>query len=462
MSDVAETKSDPATNAPEAQKPEETTTAANTEESKPAEEKTVTEAAVDTVKDTATKTSDSVFSMFGGGPKKEKKEEAEDAKDEPSGSSKAQQGEEEDEAPESPDVHFEPVIRLTEKVEVKTNEELEEQVFKMRAKLFRFDAESKEWKERGTGDVRLLKHKENHKTRLVMRRDKTLKVCANHYVVPDMKLKPNVGSDRSWVWSVAADVSEGEPEAQTLAIRFANSENANLFKEAFEKAQQENEKLIGQQNKDSGVEGFPLRSWSIEIYLVNEHGEQVPANVFDKVTYTLHPSFGNRAVQTFKNPPFRISEEGWGEFDLQIGLTAADKEHFLTHDLNFAQPRYESKHVITFKNPKPALLALLRESGPVPGDENGVKSKRAAGGEEGSKKKKRTEKNVDMDKLADGLQRLGEDDLLQVVQMVHDHKAPDSYTKNDVEQGEFHVDLYTLPDNLIKMLWDFTQEKGAL
>lgn len=88
-----------------------------------------------------------------------------------------------DENPENeePDVHFEPVIRLTEKVEVKTNEELEETTFKMRAKLFKFDRESREWKERGTGDVRLLKHKENGKTRLVMRRDKTLKVCANHY-----------------------------------------------------------------------------------------------------------------------------------------------------------------------------------------------------------------------------------------------------------------------------------------
>ena len=51
----------------------------------------------------------------------------------------------------------------------------------MRAKLFKFDRESREWKERGTGDVRLLKHRENKKTRLVMRRDKTLKVCANHY-----------------------------------------------------------------------------------------------------------------------------------------------------------------------------------------------------------------------------------------------------------------------------------------
>lgn len=51
----------------------------------------------------------------------------------------------------------------------------------MRAKLFKFDRDSREWKERGTGDVRLLKHRENGKTRLVMRRDKTLKVCANHY-----------------------------------------------------------------------------------------------------------------------------------------------------------------------------------------------------------------------------------------------------------------------------------------
>ena len=44
-------------------------------------------------------------------------------------------------------------------------------------------------------------------------------------VVPDMKLSPNVGSDRSWVWNAAADVSEGEPEASTLAIRFGNSES---------------------------------------------------------------------------------------------------------------------------------------------------------------------------------------------------------------------------------------------
>lgn len=202
------------------------------------------------VSEIALSTKDNLFSMFGGGSKEKKKEEPEDEEDdEPSGSSKAvadrAKGDaEHEEVEESPEVHFEPVVRLTEKVSTSTNEEMEERVFKMRAKLFRFDRDTREWKERGTGDVSLLKHRENGKTRLVMRRDRTLKVCANHYVVPDMRLSPNIGSDRSWVWNAAADVSEGEPEAQTLAIRFANSENAELFKQAFIKAQQENEAIF--------------------------------------------------------------------------------------------------------------------------------------------------------------------------------------------------------------------------
>ena len=44
-------------------------------------------------------------------------------------------------------------------------------------------------------------------------------------VIPEMKLSPNVGSDRSWVWNAAADVSEGEAEAVTFAIRFANADS---------------------------------------------------------------------------------------------------------------------------------------------------------------------------------------------------------------------------------------------
>lgn len=49
-----------------------------------------------------------------------------------------------------------------------------------KAKLYRFDKEGNQWKERGVGTVKLLKHKKTGKVRLVMRQNKTLKICANH------------------------------------------------------------------------------------------------------------------------------------------------------------------------------------------------------------------------------------------------------------------------------------------
>ena len=77
-----------------------------------------------------------------------------------------------------------------------------------------------------------------------------------------MRLQPNIGSDRSWVWKVAADYSEQPPTSETLAIRFANSESescdplvswhidissfyidAGLFKSAFEEGQKVNVSL---------------------------------------------------------------------------------------------------------------------------------------------------------------------------------------------------------------------------
>ena len=72
-------------------------------------------------------------------------------------------------------------MKLEQLNEIKTFEEDEETLFKMRAKLFRFDKVVNEWKERGTGDAKFLKHKQSGKIRLLMRRDKTHKICANHY-----------------------------------------------------------------------------------------------------------------------------------------------------------------------------------------------------------------------------------------------------------------------------------------
>ncbi|XP_040912885.1 RANBP2-like and GRIP domain-containing protein 5/6 isoform X2 [Toxotes jaculatrix] len=132
--------------------------------------------------------------------------------------------------------HFEPIVPLPDKVDVKTGEEEEEEMFCNRAKLYRFDTETKEWKERGIGNVKILKHSTKGKVRLLMRREQVLKICANHYITADMLLKPNAGSDKSWVWN-AIDYADEEPKPEQLAIRFKTVDEAALFKAKFEEAQ---------------------------------------------------------------------------------------------------------------------------------------------------------------------------------------------------------------------------------
>lgn len=121
------------------------------------------------------------------------------------------------------------------------------------------------------------------------------------------------------------------------------------------------------------------------------------------------------------------------------------------HDLNFQSPRYEVVQSVTFKNPSQALLSILRETGPVPNDDDSKAANKSRKTND-LKKKKAT---YDFEKMADGLTKLNEEDLLHVIQMIHDHGTDDTYTKNDIENGEFTVDLFTLPDSLAKMIWDF-------
>uniref|UniRef100_A0A671LBQ2 Ran-specific GTPase-activating protein n=1 Tax=Sinocyclocheilus anshuiensis TaxID=1608454 RepID=A0A671LBQ2_9TELE len=153
------------------------------------------------------------------------------------------------------DPHFEPIVSLPEQ-DIKTLEEDEEELFKMRAKLYRFASENDppEWKERGTGDVKLLRHSEKGSIRLLMRRDRTLKICANHNIMPLMELKPNAGSDRAWVWNTHADFADEKPKPELLAIRFLNAENAQKFKMKFDECKEEVRKsLEGSMNSANKV-----------------------------------------------------------------------------------------------------------------------------------------------------------------------------------------------------------------
>ncbi|XP_071799079.1 uncharacterized protein [Asterias amurensis] len=139
--------------------------------------------------------------------------------------------------PKSPE-DGDPFIELPECMEVRTGEEGEEVRFSHRAKLFRYNKESTQWKERGIGDIKVLSNPDTKKYRIVMRREQVLKVCANHFVTPDLKLQSMAGSTKSLAW-MAMDASEDEVHMEQLAVRFRTEKLAQQFKEAVEAAQED-------------------------------------------------------------------------------------------------------------------------------------------------------------------------------------------------------------------------------
>lgn len=62
-----------------------------------------------------------------------------------------------------------------------------------------------------------------------MRRDKTLKVCANHFITPWMELKPKAGSEKAFVYKVFADFADEKPKSECLAIKFGTIESKDFF-----------------------------------------------------------------------------------------------------------------------------------------------------------------------------------------------------------------------------------------
>ncbi|KAL0185110.1 hypothetical protein M9458_020806, partial [Cirrhinus mrigala] len=130
---------------------------------------------------------------------------------------------------------YKPVVPLPDLVEISTGEENEQEVFSHRAKLYRYDKELQQWKERGVGELKILQNNESRRARLVMRREQVLKLCVNHWITPNMKLEPMKATEKAWTWS-ALDFADGDGSAETLAVRFRLQETADAFKKSFEEA----------------------------------------------------------------------------------------------------------------------------------------------------------------------------------------------------------------------------------
>ncbi|URD77379.1 ran-binding protein 1 [Musa troglodytarum] len=168
-----------------------------------------------------------------------------------------------------------PIVTLSE-VAVTTGEEEEDALLDLKAKLYRFDKEGNQWKERGTGSVKLLKHRETGKVRLVMRQAKTLKICANHLVIPSIKIQEHAGNDRSCVWH-ALDFADGELKEEMFCIRFVSVENCKKFMETVESITETLGKSEEKESEDASAAAGLLGKLSVAESKTEKASEEAPA-----------------------------------------------------------------------------------------------------------------------------------------------------------------------------------------
>lgn len=172
----------------------------------------------------------------------------------PAAASADNDGDDAEAAQEECKADFTPLIPLPDEVAAFTGEEEEATLYEIKAKLYRYDTEKSEWKERGLGVMKILEHKKTLKTRLLMRREKTLKICCNQVVQRHVEMKEHPANDKSWVWT-AADFSDGESKTELLCIRFGSSEKASAFKEAYQAAQAKLPRMDDQDEDEDAEEG---------------------------------------------------------------------------------------------------------------------------------------------------------------------------------------------------------------
>jgi|TARA_B100000287_G_scaffold22433_1_gene22072 Ran-binding protein 1 len=137
--------------------------------------------------------------------------------------------------------------------ERKTGEEDEDVMFEAKVKAYRFT--DGEWRERGLGPIKLLEHKDSKKIRVLMRRDKTLKICANFYVQQESKVSEHAASEKACVFTTV-DCSDGDerPELYNMCIKFGSAEKREAFTAAFEDAQKKMAALPAEEGEAEAAE----------------------------------------------------------------------------------------------------------------------------------------------------------------------------------------------------------------
>ncbi|KAJ1997111.1 transcription factor TFIIF complex subunit Tfg3, partial [Coemansia thaxteri] len=107
-----------------------------------------------------------------------------------------------------------------------------------------------------------------------------------------------------------------------------------------------------------------LRNWSCS--LLDGRPKATHAHLLPyvkKVEFVLHETFDDQH-RVVSHPPYKIQEEGWGEFDLLIivHFVNCPEPYKIVHDLSFHDGEsYQKNYDFTVPNPSAGFLALFNK-----------------------------------------------------------------------------------------------------
>lgn len=101
-------------------------------------------------------------------------------------------------------------------------------IMECRAKLFRFNPEEKEWKERGVGEIRLLQSlRDPEKCRVTMWRDGNGLLACNFRLFPSIRISNFQNNPKALCWTCFDNCLE-EPQWETFTCKFATEEKVSM------------------------------------------------------------------------------------------------------------------------------------------------------------------------------------------------------------------------------------------
>ncbi|CCH45930.1 E3 SUMO-protein ligase [Wickerhamomyces ciferrii] len=135
---------------------------------------------------------------------------------------------------EEPTTNFKPVVQLTEKIEDKTGEEDEDVTYTKRSKLSIYQPGNKEnpYESKGLGELKVLKHKETSKSRILVRSDGANRVLLNAAISKDFKYD-TIGNGNT----VRIPIVTAEGKIETYIARVKTPEDGKNLLNALQDAQ---------------------------------------------------------------------------------------------------------------------------------------------------------------------------------------------------------------------------------